>query len=145
MLNVNSCLSAHWFCLHKQKALQATNDAFHSPGLTPKYYFKSWLHLVCDSNTVGRRKVEMEPGKGIKVRDAAMPQCHCCVVTDELPRGQPGWCIRVRMKKEQARSSNVRQLLAHFSSLPSLTLFSYTSVLLKEECNSCSPRCMIKG
>lgn len=28
----------------------------------------------------------MEPGKGIKVRVAAMPQCHCCVVTDELPQ-----------------------------------------------------------
>lgn len=26
----------------------------------------------------------METGKGIKVRDVAIPQWHCCVVTDEL-------------------------------------------------------------
>lgn len=30
----------------------------------------------------------METGKGIKVRDAAMPQWHCYVVTDELPQDQ---------------------------------------------------------
>lgn len=50
----------------------------------------------------------METGKGIKVRDAAMPQWHCCVVTDELPQdwGET-WCIRVGIKKEQARSSNI--------------------------------------
>lgn len=30
----------------------------------------------------------METGKGIKVRDAAMPQFHCSAVTDELPQDQ---------------------------------------------------------
>lgn len=76
------------FVSMNKKALQATNDTFHTPGLTPKGYCKSWLHLVCDPDTVGRRKVEMETGKGIKVRDAAMPQWHCYVVTDELPQDQ---------------------------------------------------------
>lgn len=64
----------------------------------------------------------METGKGIKVRDAAVPQRHFCVVTKGLPQdwGEPGWCVRGGMKKEQASSFNKRQVLTHFSSLLSV-------------------------
>lgn len=67
------CFGAQRFCLYEQRIAK---DNFHSHGLTPEDYCKSWFQLSCDINTAGMWKVNVETGKGITMRNAAMPKWH---------------------------------------------------------------------